>query len=337
MQPKIKMVQSKTKSAKKHELIYVIAGKETSLVDVESGKLLDLLLEPQQRVTGFFDADPAQVSASDVLDELRTLPFLTETRVVRVRGADKFVSQNRQLLEKYFDNPCPTGVLMLTVANWDSRTKLAKKLPNVGKLINVTSPQPWRLPDRLTKYAADAHNKTLSKPAAELLVELAGDELTRLYTEIDKLALFTDGQKAITTEHIESLVGRNRMRDVFSVIDAITAGRVADAVDRLRNMFEADKSAEYKVLGAFAFHFRRMFSAKVLLEKGLSDSAVATRLHIWGNKEGFFAQLRKMTLKQIGSVLQQLAATDFAIKTGQTKAKIATEQLVLELVTAQNS
>ena len=63
-------------------------------------------------------------------------------------------------------------------------------------------------------------------------------------------------------------------------------------------MFAEDRTAEYTVVGAFAFHFRKMFSAKALLEKGVSTSEVAARLRIWGNRDAFFAQLGKMTLKQ---------------------------------------
>ncbi len=134
------MAESTSKTKKEHKPIYIIAGKEASLVNAECEKLLEELLEPQQRMTGLFNADPTQVSASEVLDELRTLPFLTERRVVLVKNADKFVSENRALLEKYFDTPCPTGVLILTVTSWGSRTKLAKKLPGVGKLLSITQP-----------------------------------------------------------------------------------------------------------------------------------------------------------------------------------------------------
>jgi DNA polymerase III delta subunit len=38
-------------------------------------------------------------------------------------------------------------------------------------------------------------------------------------------------------------------------------------------------------------------------------------------------------LKQIGQYLQKLAEIDHAIKTGQTKAQVAMEQLVLGLAT----
>lgn len=109
------------------------------------------------------------------------------------------------------------------------------------------------------------------------------------------------------------------------------ARKTGEAIDRLRSMFAEDKSAEYKVVGAFAFHFRRMFKAKVLLEKGVRPPEVADRLQVRGNKNSFFLQLRKMPLKKIGDILQQLADIDYAIKTGRTKAKVAIEQLVLKL------
>jgi len=69
---------SNSKAKKRRELIYVIAGKETSLVNTECDKLLGELIEPEQRITGLFKAEPNEVSASGVLDELRTVPFLTD-------------------------------------------------------------------------------------------------------------------------------------------------------------------------------------------------------------------------------------------------------------------
>ena len=331
------MVGSKNKSSKKDESVYVIAGKDDSLVSVRCGELLDQLLEPQQKATGLFYADPADVSISQVLDELRTLPFLTDKRVILVKGADKFISENRPLFEKYFDNPCSTGILVLTVTSWDARTKLAKKLPKVGKLISVTQPKPSQLPSRLIQYAREAHDKNLAREAAELLVELAGDNLPRLYSEVDKLALFADAERTITVGHIESLVGHNRLFNAFAVIDAIIAGNIADAVNRLRSMFAEDKTAEYTVVGAFAFHYRRMFNAKVLLEKGVRPNEITNRLQIWSRKDDFFSQLRRMTLRQIGANLQRLAEMDYASKTGRTKPQVAMEQFVLTLTAGQDS
>lgn len=326
------MVATKSKTKKQQYPIYVIAGKEISLVNSECDKLLDRIIAPQQRQTCLFSPEPAQVSISQVLDELRTLPFLADKRVVLIRNADKFISENRTILENYFDNPCATGILVLTANSFPSNTRLAKKLAKVGRLISITQPKGRQLPDSIIKYAHDAHDKNLNNANAEFLIELTGDNLAKLYAEIDKLALFVHPDKTITTDNIESLIGHNRLFNVFNVIDACLDGNVAQAVERLRKMFEADKNAEYTFLGALAFHFRRMFNAKVLLNKGISQYQIAGQLKIWGNKEAFFRQLKKVSLKQVGEQIKHLAQIDYAIKTGQAKPRTAAEQLVYKLV-----
>jgi DNA polymerase III subunit delta len=319
------------KTEDKEHLIYVIAGQDESLVNARCSRLLDEIIEPAQRATGLFCPQDDSVEASELLDELRTAPFLTGKRVVLLKQADAFISRNRELLEKYFDNPCPTGRLVMSVKNWDTRTKLAKKLPAVGELISLVPPKRWEIPKYLTKYAAQTCNKVIHADAAELIIELTGDELPRLYNEIDKLALFVDSRKDINRQDVELLLGNNRMFNAFAVIDAVIACDAALAVSRLRAMFETDKSTEFTVIGAFAYHLRRMFKAKAMLDKGIGQGEVEKKLYIWNNKEQFFSQLKQTSLKRIGLYIRQLAQTDYEIKTGRSKVSIAMEQLVLKL------
>ncbi len=116
------------------------------------------------------------------------------------------------------------------------------------------------------------------------------------------------------------------------MIDAVIDSDAASAVNRLRTMFEADKSSEYMVVGAFAFHFRRMFKAKTMLDKGISYGDIEKKCMIWSNKEHFFSQLRKTPLQQIGRYLKHLAETDYAIKTGRSQAPVAMEQFVINII-----
>jgi DNA polymerase-3 subunit delta len=313
------------------ELVYVITGDEPTLVNAQYSELIDRLIPSQERATGLLLAEADKVSVSEVLDELHTLPFLTKKRVVVIRNADKFISANRETLEKYFENPCPTGILVLTVANWQGNTKLAKKLPHVGSLVKVEAPKGAEIPRRLVAYARDAYYKGLDYDAAELLTELAGDDITRLYTEIDKLAVYAANEKSITTAHVESLVGHNRLFDTFEVIDSCLQRKPIPAVERLRRMFEEDRSAEYTTIGAFAYHFRRLFNVKKMLQEGYSEYDIAKKLWLGRNKNAQLTLLKRLSLKQIGDQIQQLAATDYAIKRGQARPRIAIEQLVLRL------
>ncbi len=311
--------------------IYVIVGKDESLVGARCQELLDELLQPEQRMTGLFSVDGEEAAIAEVLDELRTTPFLTKQRVVAIRGADGFVSKHRELLEKYFEKPAATGILVLTVSGWDARTRLAKMLPKVGTLIELTPPPRWKLPEHLVQHALSKYKVRLNRDAAEMLVEPIGEEPAQLYNEVEKLVLFTRGEAAIRTDHVEALTGHHRIYDAFEVIDAVIAGQAGQAVTRLRNMFAEDKSTEYSAVGAFAFHLRRMFQAKTLLEKRTNPADIAKKLRIWSNKDRFFAQLQRTSLAQIAAFLEELAVIDHATKTGQGQAPVLIEQLVLKL------
>lgn len=314
-----------------HKSIYVIHGKDDFLVNTECENLLDELVTPEQRMTGLLDADPEKANPADVLDELRTPSFFAPKRVVLIKDADDFISENRQLLEKYFDNPSSCGILVLTVKTWRSKTKLAGKLSKVGKLISVQNIGARQLPRYLAGYASRKHEKALSMHAAELLVELAGDELGRLCSEVDKLALFADAEKEITAEHVAALAGDNRLFGAFEVIAAMTRGDTAGASQRLRRMFAADKKAPYTTVGAFAYHFRRMFRAAVMLQRGHSAGRIASQLRVWGDIDSFIKQVRRLGLERIGSILAELARIDYETKTGQATTEVAIEQLIFKL------
>ncbi len=318
--------------------IYVVAGKNRFLVERECSRLLDELIPQAEREMGLLCPDAVKADVTDVLDELRTPGFLAPSKVVLLRDADGFVSEHREILERYFDKPSTSGALILTVSMWPKTTKLAKKLAGgVGKLISAGELKSWQLPDFAVQYAGEVHGKTLTKAAAGVLVEFTGDEPGAVAAEIDKLAMFAQARKGITAEDIRAVVSRNRLFDVFEVISAMTAGDAGQAVAKLRMMFRGEKDAEYTVVGAFAWHFRRMFQAKAALSRGADAGDVAGKLRIWNDKEGFFGQLRRVSLADIGSTLRRLAAIDRATKTGEATAAVAVEQLVVAICAKQTA
>jgi len=318
-------------SPQTHHSVYVIAGKDATLVNAECDRLLNELIPHNERATGLLRTEANRVSVTDVFDELRTLPFLTNKRVVVLSCAEKFISDNRRSLEEYFDNPSPTGVLVMTVSNFDSRTRLAKKLGGTGKLIAASSPAVRELPERLRRYAHQAYGKSLAAEATELLIELAGVQLLQLYSEIDKLAVYASDKKQISLEDVRSLTGHNRLYNLFDVIDLVISKNAAKALNQLRRVFIQDKSSEYTFVGAMAYHLRRMFTAKVMLGNGMDQWQVGKKLRIWYSRDSFFDSLGRASLHQIGSLIQELAWLDYNIKTGRKNVQAAAEELILRL------
>ena len=140
------MAKAGDKTKAKQSFVYVISGDDPSLVNAEYTKIIDQLVPPDQRDAGLLVVDADKAVIAEILDELRTLPFFTKRKIVALRNADKFISakgeedeeneqtkqdshnapagsSNREILERYFDNPSPTGILVMTVS------KLAKQPP----------------------------------------------------------------------------------------------------------------------------------------------------------------------------------------------------------------
>ncbi len=319
---------SKTKTASP---IYVIAGKDKYLVNSECDKIINSLLSQDERGMGLLVYDSDKVEVSELFDELRTLPFLSSRRVVLVRNAESFITDNRAALEKYFDSPSPSGSLILTVPSWRSTTKLAKKLKKCGTLVNVAELKRGSLAKYAVDYAKTNTDKKLDLATANLIVELVGDEPGKICSEIDKLCVYADDSPAITAKHVQELTQNNREFDLFAVIDSMTDGDSEKAIAKLRNMFSSDKNAAYRAVGGFAYHFRKMFEAKVMQAKRTPDAHIAQALKIYGNRSTYFNQLRKWQLRDISKVIQALARIDYQSKTGQTSVPTAIEMLVLKI------
>jgi DNA polymerase III subunit delta len=316
--------------------VYVIFGQDSYLVRQKVDGLMDSLLKPDQREMALYQPEAEKANGPEVLDELRTLPFLAERRVVLIKDAEPFVTAFGELLEKYLDSPSPTGVLILTVESWDKRKRLAKKIAAGGnaELIEISEIKPWEMKGFVTGYAQDKGVR-LAPDAADWIIELVGNVPGRLVAELDKLILFKHPAKTISATDVEKLIGNNRVFDAFEVIESLSGEQRPKAFDRLRRMFGADKEAEYRVIGAFAFHFRRLFRVKAMIEKGESEKSAMLKSGITYPKiqEKCQAQIRRYSLENIGQLLGELGVMDWQSKTGQGDVASTMEKFFLRVIT----
>ncbi len=316
--------------------VCVIVGEDPFLVAKECEKRLDALLTEEQRMTGLSEPKAADAQIAEVLDELRTVPFLAPRRVVLIKDAKVFLENYAKQLESYLDAPSPCGVLMMTTATFDGRTRFAKKLRQMDGVVEIVPIKANELPTYVTRYAQTEYGITLDSRCSRLLVELTGDDPGRLCREMDKLALFVSPKKTVTVKDIEQLVGNNRMFGAFDVINSIMTSNAAQALARLTNMFESDRDTQYTVVGAFAYQFRKLFTGRALMAKGMNAQQAAEKAGaFWNQKEAFVAQLQRLSLGQLAEILGELGQIDYAIKNGRTTAPVAMERLVVGLFEKQ--
>ncbi|MCE5278391.1 MAG: DNA polymerase III subunit delta [Planctomycetaceae bacterium] len=305
--------------------VYVLHGDDAHLRDEARAGILDAVLggaDPQTCVTTF----DVEAELADVLDELRTLPFLSPHRVVIVRDADAFITANRAALEAYVKAPSVTATLVLTVLSWNRSTNLAKIVAKVGQVFDCASPAAGNLGRWLSEQAAK-RDKTIEPQACALLTAWIGVDLGSLTNEMEKLALYVGERKKITVDDVSAIVTATAGPATFALTNALTAGEVKGALTALAGMLTV-RGEEFRTLGMIGWHLRKVLKAHQLLAAGQS---LEGELRMpYEQRQAFMALLKRRPLTKVQADFRRLISTDIAMKSG-TEAAAAMQDLVVAL------
>ena len=292
------------------------------------GELLAQVLGPQPHPMAVSEMDGNSAELAAVLDDLRTLPFLGDHRVVILRNADSFISNHREALEKYAAEPCPTGTLILVCKSLPANTRLHKLIQRIGKVIKCDSLKraaitPWVVRRSREEYGCQIDNRAVAR-----LRELAGDDLGILDSELAKLRLYAGEGAHITSKQVNELVGTYREETVFGIVEAMLTGDAARGVSLWSQVWATDRAAPARAIGGLAWALRRVINAKISLEAGAPLEQVARQ--VWTDPQRLRDQVQPFTLGQLETLLCGLRDADAAAKTGQESVRDAVERLIIQ-------
>ena len=205
----------------------------------------------------------ASAALADVIDEVRTLPFLAKARVAVVEDADPFVTAHRKGLEAYAENPTGAGVLILALKSLPSNTKLAKLVAKTGLAIECKTPSEREMPAHLVGVAKSRHGLKLREEAARLLVELVGADVGLLASELEKLACYVGEQKEAGAEDVAKIVGGGRVETIWAILDAATTGESGKALGELDRLL-ASGEPPIKLLAGVSASLSKLHHAGML-------------------------------------------------------------------------
>lgn len=311
--------------------VYLFVGQELFLRRTNLHRLIDTTLGDADPALAVAEFDGAIATPAQVLDELRTLPFLAARRIVIVHDADKFITDNRATLERYAETPCATGVLILLADRSQGNTNLQKAVAAAGGVVACDKLNTSELGGWIRDRAKDAYGKTIDYQTASLLADLVGDDLGRLDSELDKLATFLgEGRKTISADDVDELVANQRLHDAFELTGAIAAKDAREALVRWNDMINKDSSAPYTAVGLIAWQVRRFLQARQLRRQGLSRDEVLSRLRVPPFLRNSFAeQVRSFSEPRLRLLLRELVSVDLAAKTGGAPPERSIETFIV--------
>jgi DNA polymerase-3 subunit delta len=320
--------------------IVVICGDEDHQKSVALTKTLDHLLPPSverslalTQYDGGRPADQGGPSLAAVLEDLATLPFLADRRVVVIREADAFVTTHREKLENYLRKPAPTGSLILECRSFLKTTRLYKTVDACGQIIECKKLVGRALVEFVITTAG-ARAKRIDPAAAARLIELVGQDSGTLEAEIEKLSLYAHDRPAITEADVAELVGQSREEKVFAALDAAAAGRLSEALHLWHQVLATDPETVFKVVGGAVFKVRQWLAAHRLLAQGSTVREIAPKVMMWGRERDLESLLRRLSPLLLRRLLAALGQLDTQAKLGLRSIETGIELMLVRLATA---
>lgn len=268
-----------------------------------------------------------------VLEDLATLPFLSDRRVVVIREADAFVTMHRRTLETYLERPAPTGTLVLECRTFPKTTRLFKIAASVGGISECEGLRGAALLDFVVRQASD-RGKRFQAGAAERLIDLVGNNAGLLCGETEKLTLYVGKRRDITPQDVADLVGLSREEKIFAAVDAAAAGQTADALRLWHHVLATEPAAIFMVLGGLAFKLRQWLEVHEQIADGAAAGSLAWKAG-YGGRPGEFQQfLRHLSPSRLRRALAAVATLDAQVKVGLRSIETGVELLLLRLAAA---
>lgn len=256
--------------------LYFFHGEETFLLNHYLGQMKKQLLDPLTESFNFHRLNNETFDIRGFADAVENLPMMTENTFVQVDEIDLFKmneSDRNKMAEILSDIPdyCTVVFTYLTTP-WkpDKRLKkLWEAVDGSGTVVEFAKQDQRDLVAWVTRHFA-AQKKRISTDLCIYLIDITGGTMTALSGEIEKICAYS-GTEEIRKADIDAVTEPVLDAVVFQMTDLLSAGRYGDALGKLQQLLKMQQEP-LAILGAVGGHFRRIGTARTLLDNGKNAS-----------------------------------------------------------------
>jgi len=201
------------------------------------------------------------------------LALFGQRRLILVRGLNEAPAKTLDRLRDAIEGararpggwPAEGTTVALVAVGTERKSPALRVLPPADQ-VEVKAPAGRALPGWL-RGRARAAGLDLAPAAAEALVELVGEDLSRLAGELEKAAVFVGPDGRVTAEDVRALVGESRVRRYWELAQALEEANRAKALGVLAELLDAGEEPTV-LLGQIVGHLRDVWRVKSALAEG---------------------------------------------------------------------
>ena len=211
--------------------------------------------------------------------------------------------------------PDSTCLLFIETAV-DKRTALYKQIAERG-LIAEFAYQPT---DKLEKWALNIAGKAgtqFTRDALKRFIEIAGESMTEVRSELDKLLMYVSERRRITAEDVAAVcIVPLRVR-IFDILDNIAAGRRKQALGQLGAML-GEREPAMRIMSAISSHLILLRQIKALADGGarLPEATKLLGIHSY-RAEKLWRQGARVSQDAVAQAIDLCHIQDAAVKSGR--------------------
>ena len=238
-----------------------------------------------------------------------------------------------QILLPYIESATGDDIfIVLEGEKLDKRSKFYKAIAKLGQVEDFGAPTKKDFPTMLAKILKDK-NLRVSQPAFRYMLENVKSDMSRIGSEVEKLALFYSGDE-LDEDVLRGLLFHDKEGDLFSSLDALME-RNPNALAKIQDVIEGGEEPS-KLFYVLARQVRGLIKTKSLADEGAQNDFIA-------KKTGDFpwlvakrrALVQRLTLQELVAFLQALHQEDLRIKRGERQPEEALWALIFGWMSPQ--
>lgn len=305
--------------------VYLFHGPEEYFKDFYCGKIKEKTVgEDVLNYTKY----TTKTDQADIISICNGFPMFADMKMVVVCESGYFSSKDEKGgLAEFIPEMPETTVLVFRETKVDKRNRLYKAVEQNGVIFSCERQQPEMIVKLLAK-AAKSKGRSITRDAAQLMIMGLGNDMERLLSELEKLALLTDPGEAIGEDHVREICALSLSSKIWDLTDAIASNNKEKAYVYLKSLLDAREPAQM-ILFSVTKAFMNLYNAKTLHNQGKTYAQIAS---IMGSPEFVVRkscqQASKLSLQTISDKIEFCLEMDERSKTGRINAVRALELIV---------
>ncbi|HUU81310.1 MAG TPA: DNA polymerase III subunit delta [Acidobacteriota bacterium] len=274
-------------------------------------------------------ADAVDTIAS-INDAARSLPFMSQNRLIIVRRTESFSAAALESFIPYLDRPVEITCLIFVSSKPDFKRKFYRKIRESGGAVNFRKLNdneviPW------IKKAAKDLGLDMDGQACAYLQQIVGNRLIDLYSELEKFSL-RHGNMPVGVNQIKELAIYSRIYTIFELMDEVSFKRCAASLSVLKRFLEEEgKNGILRVIGMLNRQIRLLWQAKFIIKGSGGTPEVAKKLHLpISLARKIIKQSDTWSLDNLENAFHLLYQADGLLKSG-AQGHLVLENVVLSL------